>query len=134
MGHADEAPLLPDRQDGLGAGEARRHRLAQEQPDQVTVAGLDLLADEDREARPIAIRRDGLSVSLERPITSLQGAVDPLVVGDREVRQAAGRGGADDGGGRRQRIEARGRVAVEVDEDARGPRARRRRRGGRRAT
>ena len=48
--------------------------------------------------------------------TRLEGAVDAVMVGDREVRQPARRGRAHDGRRRRQRVEARRGVAVQVDE------------------
>ena len=54
-------------------------------------------------------------------VARLERAVDRVVVGDREVRQAARRGGTDDGLGRRERVERGRGVDVQVEE---GPDAR----------
>jgi len=54
-----------------------------------------------------------------RQCLARERAVDLVVVGDREMGQAASGGGPDDGAGRGQRVEARRRVAVQVDERAR---------------
>ena len=90
------------------ARQAGRDRLAQEHADQVAGLRPDLLADDDGQAGRLG----------RRAVTRLEGAVDPVVVGDREVRQAARRRGADDRRGRGQRVEARRGVAVQVEECA----------------
>jgi hypothetical protein len=67
------------------------------------VGGPDLLAHDDRQA-------------VGRGVACPERALDPIVIGDREMGQPARRGGADDGLGRSQAVEARAGVAVEVDE------------------
>jgi hypothetical protein len=103
MGHADQATLLPHGRDRLGRGQAGRHGPLEEEPDQVPRACADLLPDDHGEA----VRRGG---------AGRKGAVEAIVVGDREVGQPALRCRPDDGPRRGERIERRGRVAVEVDE------------------
>ena len=83
----------------------RRDGAFQVGADEVAVAGLHLLADDDRQARRAQPRAP-------------QGAVDAVMVGHDEVGQAAGRGGAHHVGRPGQAVEARGRVAVQVDERA----------------
>jgi hypothetical protein len=86
----------------------------QEHADEVAGLRPDLLADDDGHA-------GGL---VGRAVTRLDGAVDPVVVRDRQVGQATGRGRAEDGGGRDQRVEARRGVAVQVENGALGVRRR----------
>src|SRR6185437_6549106 len=72
----DEPALGADPLCGLDRGQAGRHRRLQEEADQLAVAGVDLLPDDDREARPLA---------------QLEGAGDRVVVGDRDdVDEARG--------------------------------------------
>ena len=85
------------------AGMPGRNGLSQENGDQVAVAGADLFPDEDREV----VRRD-----ISRP----ERAVDPVVVGDGEMCQAPSDGGGHDALRRGERVETRGRVAMEVHE------------------
>ena len=71
--------------------------------DEIAVGGLDLLADDDRQAG-------------RRRVASGERAIDPIVVRDDQVRQAPRRGRSDDIARLRQAIEARGRMTVQVDE------------------
>ncbi|HUG30669.1 MAG TPA: hypothetical protein VMQ65_09190 [Candidatus Limnocylindria bacterium] len=82
----------------------------QEEADQVPHLGANLLADDDHQARRVR-RCPGLR---------LERAIDAVVVGDRQVGQAAGGRRADDGAGRGERVEAGRRVAMQVDEGLRG--------------
>jgi hypothetical protein len=100
-----------DRLDRLHGGQATGHRLIEEDADEVAVPGADLLADQDRDAEVLAAR----------DVTRLKGALDPIVIRDREVGQATCRRGPDDRRRRGERIDAGGRVAVQVDEGNLGP-------------
>ncbi len=108
MRDPDEPALCPDVLDRLERVEAAPDRSLQEDPDQVALTRPDLLADEDRQRQRLA----------DRHLASLEGAIDPVVVRDRKVRQAATRRRSDDGPRRGQRIKRRRCVAVEIDEGA----------------
>jgi hypothetical protein len=100
-----QAALFADGRDRLLGRQERRDGRRQEQADEVALVGLDLLADQDRQSRRSGFAR-------------LEGALDPVVVGDGEVGQPAGGRDPRDIGRPGERIEARGGVAVEVDERA----------------
>ncbi len=102
-GSPDEATLRAGRRDRLGRRQARRDRLLQEEADEVAVAGPHLFADDDGQAG-------------RRQRASLQRAVDPIVVGDRQVRQPPIGRRPHDGLRRRQAVEARPRMAMQIDE------------------
>jgi len=70
----------------------------------------DLLAHDDRQAGRDVGRRG----------SAFERALDPVVVGDREMGHAASRGRADHGLWCSERIEARRGVAVEVNEGSAG--------------
>jgi hypothetical protein len=109
VGDADQAALVAHGRDRLGRGEAGRNRLMEEDADEVARLRANLLPDDDRHAGRL----------VRGSVTGFDRAVDPVVVGDRQVRQASSRGGAEDRGGRRERVEARRGVAVQVEEGAR---------------
>jgi hypothetical protein len=92
MGQADEAALIVDAPRRVGSGQTRRDCFAQVQTDKVALGGADLLADDDRE-----LGRSDLAGG--------ERAVDALVVGDRQVGQAAADGRLDDRFGLGERIE-----------------------------
>jgi hypothetical protein len=100
---ADQPALLADGHDRFRDRQAGRDRPLEEDGDEVAVGGPDLLADDDRQA-------------VGRGLASPERTLDSIVIGDREVGQAAGRRSADDGLRRGQAVEARARVTVEVDE------------------
>ena len=104
--NADEAPLRPDLLDRLDRVEATPNGSLEEHGDQVAVARPDLLADEDRQSRRVP----------GRDLAGRKGAVDPVMVGDRQVSQAATGGRSDDGPWRGQRVERRRGVDVEIQE------------------
>ena len=82
MRDADQPALLADRRDRLdGRAGPGGTRSLEEDGDQVAVGRLDLLADDDRQP-------------VRRGVAGAQRAVDPVVVRDREVRQAARRAAA----------------------------------------
>ena len=77
MGDADQAALLANGGDRLQGRETGRHELLDEDALQIAVGGLDFLADDD--GQPV-----------RRGVAGTQRPVDPVVVRDRQVRQAAG--------------------------------------------
>jgi hypothetical protein len=86
MRDSDEAALVAGCGDRLGGRQAGRDRPLEERADEVAVAGLHLLADDDRKARG----------NRRREIARLERSLDPVMVGDRDVGQSAGRSGPDD--------------------------------------
>src|SRR3954469_10413230 len=94
----------------LRCRQPRGDRSLEEQTEHVAVRGTHFLADDDLERRLVAVSRG--------KVARAQCAVDPLVVGDREMRQAEAPSRLDEGSRGAQRIEGRGAVAVEVGERA----------------
>jgi len=108
MRHPDEPALLADLPDRILRRQPRRHRVDEEDADEVALGRPDLLADDDGQAG--RSRRQ-----------ALESAIDPIVVGDGEVTQASLGRDPDDIDRPSQRIEARPRMAVEIDERPRQP-------------
>ena len=104
MGNANEPALLADLGDRLGGRPPRGHGTLEEETDEIAVGRPALLADDHREPGR------GCVAGTER-------AVDPIVVRDGEVGEAAAQGSPHDGARVGQAVEARRRVAVQVDED-----------------
>ena len=86
MGNPDEAALGSDLGDRLRRWEVSWNVPFEEHADDVAVAGLDFLADDHRQ----------LGSGRASDLTSRDGTLDPIVIGDREVRQPALGRGPDD--------------------------------------
>jgi hypothetical protein len=101
----DQATLRTDSVDRLVGREAPLDGALDEDRDQVTVEGLDLLADEDGQ-------------SVRCGVTGAQCTVDAVMVRDGEMGESPGRRGSGDLHRVGQAVEGRRRVAVEIDERA----------------
>lgn len=100
---AHQGPLFTSQCDRLVDGQSGRNRVLEEEADEITLQGPDLLADDDRQARGCCV-------------APTEGAVDLPVVRDRQVGQALAHRCPDHRGRRGQGVEAGVRVAVEVDD------------------
>ena len=103
MWDTDCATLGTDCSDRLNGGETRLDRSLDKKGDEITLARAHLRTDDHGDAGNLRVTR------------TLR-AIDAIVIGNGDVREAARRSSSHDTERIAERIEARARVAVKVDD------------------
>ncbi len=108
MGDDREPALVMDRSDRVAEAAARRYQRSQAETDDVTLAGRDLLANDQREA------------GVGSPSGELAGDVDPVVVGEADQVKTCGQQRREEGRRPARSSPVAGWVEVEIGPAERG--------------